>query len=297
MKAPLSTLSAAILALTAYPAAAEDPAPAATADPLVLKIGVNDIYCRKTACECISEIAKRSYDGVLAALAKDHGITLEFTYFMEVMDLEKAIRAKRFDGVVCKPWTALRLAGEADADFVRVVDIRDPDDQPNMTGVFLVPKDSPIRTLADLKGRRVAFGQPDSFEKYHAPLAMLGDKRISPAAALYLNSCGENLDALMSGKVDAAVVSSYALTASCAADFAKPEDFRTIATTPEMPLTSVIVDRKRIPGTKIARLREALLKLSGDKVPADLTGKGFVAPVHWQPVPVGLDLVVQPAKP
>ena len=85
------------------------PVPAENSQPITLSIGVNDIYCSKTACDCISEIATRSYDGVLAAL-KQHHITLQITYFMEVMDLEKAIKAKDFDGVICKPWTAVRLS-------------------------------------------------------------------------------------------------------------------------------------------------------------------------------------------
>ena len=270
---------------------------AARADkPLVLMIGVNDIYCRKTACDCIQDVAKRSYDGTLAALAKDHNIKLEFTYFMEVMDLEKAIKANKFDGVLCKPWTALRLGREAGAEFKRVADIRDPDDKPNMTGVFVVPAKSPIRSLAGLQGKRLVFGQPDSFEKYHAPLRMLAAQNIKPASGLYFSSCGENLDALMSGKVDAAVISSYAMTASCAVDFAKPEDFRTIAKTPEMPLTSVLVDLRKVSAADAARLQQALLVLAGDKTPADLTGKGFVAPVSWRPEPVADEAVPPAAK-
>lgn len=279
------TLVPGLLGLAAEETALAPPATASKeSEPLVLKIGVNDIYCRKTACDCIAEIATRSYDGVLAELARQHRIKLEFTYFMEVMDLEAAIRAKRFDGVLCKPWTALRLAKQAGADFKRVADILDPDNQVNMTGIVLVPADSPIKSLADLQGKRVAFGQPDSYEKYHAPLLQLAAKGIKPGTGEYFSSCGENLDALMSGKVDAAVVSSYALTASCAVDFAKPEDFRTIAATAEMPLTSLLVDLHKVPAAAATRLQRALLAISGAKVPADLVGKGFVAPASWRPV-------------
>ena len=269
--------------------------PEADKQPLVLKIGVNDIYCRKTACSCIKKIARRSYDGTLAMLAKD-GIKLEFRYFMEVMDLDKAIKAGELDGVLCKPWTALRFAKETGADFKRVADIRDPDDKATMTGMFVVPAKSPIRKLADLEGKRLVFGQPDSFEKYHAPLRMLAAGHIKPASALYYSSCGDNLDAMMSGKVDAAVISSYAMTASCAVDFAKPEDFRTIANTEEMPLTSLMVNLKKVPAAKVARLQQALLVISGDKTPADLTGKGFVAPAPWHPEPADPSTAPQEPK-
>ena len=98
--------------------------------------------------------------------------------------------------------------------------------------------------------------------------------------SFYCNPCS------LSKQVDAAVISSYALTASCAVDFAKPEDFRTLATTEEMPLTSVLVDLEKVTPAAATRLQRALLALSGDRTPADLTGKGFVDPVPWQPAQV-----------
>ena len=260
-----------------------DPVGAVATAPLVLKIAVNDIYCRKTACECIAEIATREYAGLVAALKDKYNITLEMTYFMEVYDLEKAIAANSHDGVICKPWTALRLAGKAGADFKRVADIRDPAGAAMMTGVFLALAGSPAKSLDDLQGKRIAFGQMDSYEKNQSPLAMLAARGIKPGDCLYLSSCGENLDALMNGKVDVAVVSSYALTASCAVDFAKPEDFKTIARTTEIPLTSLMLDLKRVSPANARRVQSALLDLSGDKVPVDLVGKGFVRPVSWKP--------------
>ncbi len=270
---------AAETAFTPAPAAA-----AATADsqPITLKIGVNDIYCSKTACDCISEIATRSYEGVLAQLQKQQ-ITLEFTYFIEVMDLEKAIKAKDFDGVLCKPWTGLRFNSQAGRNFKRVADILDPANQATMTGLFVTSKDSPIKTLADLQGKRVAFGQEDSYEKHHAPLLLLAGKGIHPASLSHFSSCGENLDALMSGTVDAAVISSYALTASCATDFAKPENFKTLSVTAPIPLTSVLLDLNKVPVATAARVQQALLAISGARAPKDLTGQGFVAPVSWKP--------------
>lgn len=266
------------------PDAARVAAQVADHQPVVLKIAVNDIYCRKTACECISKIATREFDGLLAKLKSEQQITLEFTYFMEVFDLDKAIQAKRFDGVLCKPWTALRFAPTTGANYSRVADLCDPDDKPLMTGLWITPIESPIRTLQDLQGKRLAIGQPDSYEKHQAPLQTLASAGIKPLAPLCYSSCGENLDALMSAKVDAAVISSYAFTASCAVDFAKPENFRVIAKTPEMPLTSLLVDLNKVSPATATRLQAALIAVSGDQVPKDLGGKGFVLPASWKPV-------------
>jgi hypothetical protein len=68
-------------------------------------------------------------------------------------------------------------------------------------------------------------------------------------------------------------------------DFAKPEDFKVIANTPAMPLTSLLVDLNKVTPAAAARLQAALVAVSGDKVPADLCGKGFVKPAPWQPAP------------
>ncbi len=261
------------------------PTPVAQLKPLRLKIAVNDIYGRKTACSCISKIATRSFDTLVADLRDRHQITLELTYFMEVFDLQQAILANRYDGVLCKPWTALQYSNQSPARFKRVADLLDPDDKPLMSGVFLTLSGSPIRTLADLQGKRVAMGQADSYEKNQAPLGMLAASHVKPAELLYFSSCGENLSALLDGKVDVAVVSSYALTASCAVDFTKPEDFRTVAETAKMPLTSLLVDLNKLPAAEAIRLQAALLEVSGARAPQDLLGKGFVLPASWQPTP------------
>lgn len=258
---------------------------AAATKPLALKIAVNDIYCRKTACSCIGDIATRSFDTLLAELKSRQNITLELSYFMEVFDLQKAVLAGKHDGVLCKPWTALQYSNKNAARFTRVADLLDPDNQPLMSGVFLTMTGSPIRSLAGLQGKRIALGQTDAYEKHQAPLQMLAAGRVKPAEMMYLSSCGENISALMDGKVDVAVVSSYALTASCAVDFAKPEDFRTIAETGKMPLTSLLVDLNKVSAEDAARLQAALLAVSGAKAPNDLLGNGFVLPASWKPVP------------
>ena len=261
------------------------PPQAAARKPLVLKIAVNDVYCRKTACDCIGRIATRSFDSLLAELQTRHQITLDLTYFMEVFDLQQAILARQYDGVLCKPWTALQYSNKSLARFKRVADLLDPDNKASMTGVFLTLSGSPVRTLADVQGKRIALGRDDSYEKHQAPLQLLAANHLRPAQQLCFSSCSENLSALLDGKVDVAVVSSYALTASCAADFAKPEDFTTLAATATMPLASLLVDLNKVSAAEAARLQAALLEVSGAKAPPDLLGGGFVLPASWKPTP------------
>ena len=258
------------------------PVPEGESKPITLRIGISDIYCTKTACDCIKEIAARSYDGVIEELKKSN-ITLEITYFMEVLDLEKAIIDKDFDGVICKPWAAFRHVPATGRKFKRVVDILDPGNGASVCGQFVTNAKSPIMTFEDIRGKRLVFGQEDAYEKHQAALIMMASQGIQPDNARYFSSCGESLDALMSGGADVVVVSSYALTASCAVDFAKPEDFRIIASTPNIPLTSFILDLDRVSAITASRVQKAMLAVSGEKTPKDFLGNGFVAPVTWQP--------------
>ena len=92
------------------------------------------------------------------------------------------------------------------------------------------------------------------------------------------------------------MVSSYALSASCAVDFAKAEDFRTLAQTEKMPLTTLLVELAKVPAPEALRLQAALLDVSGAQTPKDLLGRGFVLPASWRPIPSSVECR-EPARP
>jgi ABC-type phosphate/phosphonate transport system substrate-binding protein len=96
-------------------------------------------------------------------------------------------------------------------------------------------------------------------------------------------SCIENIGVLLDGKADAAVVSDYALSADCAVDFANADDFRILARTENIPLTSLMLDMNRIDAADADRLQIALLQLSGKNAPESLLSSGFVEPSQWNP--------------
>lgn len=248
-----------------------------------LKIAVNDIYCTDTACSCVHGVAARTYPKTLEKLKAEYGIELELVYFTETYQLEDAIAAGTYEGVLCKPWHALRHQKEAGADFRRIVDVLDPRNNSWLTGIVIVPVDSPIQTLEELKGKHLYIGQTDAYEKHYAAKRLLEQKGIRPEKIDTNASCGENIGVLLDGEADAAVVSDYALSADCAADFARPEDFRILAQTEQIPLTSLMLDMNRISETDAGRLKEALLALSGEHAPETLLGNGFVEPAPWNP--------------
>ena len=255
----------------------------ATHPPLELKLAVNDIYCMDTACSCIHDVAARTYPATLEKLKAEYGIDLQLVYFSETYQLEDAIASGEYDGALCKPWYALRHEKEAGADFRRIADVLDPNNNQWLTGIFVVPADSPIQTVDGLDGKHLYIGQADAYEKHQAAKRLLEQKGIRPGKIDTNASCGENVGVLLDEEADAAVLSDYALSADCAVDFARPEDFRILAWTERIPLTSLMLDMYKVEETEADRLQQALLALSGKNAPETLLGNGFVEPAPWSP--------------
>lgn len=250
---------------------------------LTLRVAVNDIYCTDTACSCVHDVAARTYPQTLEKLSGLYGIDLQFDYFVEPYQLEAAIRSGKYDGVLCKPWLALRLQKDAGADFQRIADVLDPKNNRWLTGIVVVPVHSPVMSLQELNGKHIFLGEPDAYEKHQAAQRLFANEAIVPGRIDTHAGCGENIGELLDGKADAAVISDYALSADCASDFAKPEDFRILARTEMIPLTSILLDMNRVGQADAKKLKSALLELSGQNAPATLLGSGFIDPQPWNP--------------
>lgn len=144
-------------------------------------------------------------------------------------------------------------------------------------GVFFVRRDSPVRTLADLAGRSVAFQNPYSTSAYYLPAAKLLDEGMklevllspmdkpAPGAVGYLFARTElNITTWVHKRlVDAGVFSNL--------DWANPQrmppsfaqDFRIVAVTDDVP-RALMLARKGMPPHVEARLREVLMEASTD---------------------------------
>ncbi|PKO99940.1 MAG: hypothetical protein CVU13_00070 [Bacteroidetes bacterium HGW-Bacteroidetes-8] len=252
---------------------------------LTISLAVNEAYCLKTACSCIADLAAREYDTIQKILITKYNIDLKLTYYIEEYEMVDSLRTSAFDGAICKPWLAYMLVPEFNFNYKRVADLLDPSNKQWLTGNFIVNVDSPIVSMDEINGKTLVTGQPDSYEKYHLPMAILKESKISPKEISQKASCLETINMLYEGEVDVAVVSDYSLTASCAVDFATPEEFRTIGVTEQIPLCSVILDMSKVSESDALRLQKALLEISGENVPASLLSRGFVLPASWKPLP------------
>jgi ABC-type phosphate/phosphonate transport system substrate-binding protein len=252
-------------------------------ETLTLTIAVNDIYCTQTACFCVHDVAARDYDDTLARLRTDYGVDLKPAYFPEPYELEDAILTGTYDGVLSKPWLALRLQKQNGATYRRIADLIDPNDNRWLTGILIVPVDSPVTNATQLSGSRIYLGETDAYEKHYAAKHMLNQLGIVAGTLGTNASCSENIGVLQDEEADAAVISDYALSADCAVDFANPEDFRILAHTEKIPLTSLMIDMNRFTEEQADRIRQALLSVSGKEAADALLGNGFTEPAPWNP--------------
>jgi len=132
-------------------------------------------------------------------------------------------------------------------------------------GVIAVPEDSPLRSLADLQGRRVAFPSPDAFVAYAVPKVALDAAGIRTEAVFAGNQDGA-LAQLRARRVDAAAVNSRFL-----AQYAEREGqrYRALYESESFAELPVIV-HPRVPKEQAEAIRRALVGMQSDPRAAPL---------------------------
>lgn len=253
-------------------------------DAVQLHIGVNDPLCAKTACECVAENAKRSYDGLAVYIKKKTGIELVFHYYEESMELENEIKSGNLEGMICKCWIGLTIDKEAKRDFKRLADLTKPTGETGLRGVFITLKNSPLKTLADLKDKKIAFGDSSGYEKHYLAFKTLKQLGLEiPQNREEYFSCKESALAVLEKRVDAAVISDYAMEYDCIVVVGDPDDFRIIGETSEsIPFITFLLDTATAPEIH-AKLSKALLEITGENISEDLFSKGWIMPMPWNP--------------
>jgi len=192
----------------------------------------------------------------------------------DLQQMGSYLRRGRVDWVTETSGNAVLLERRANA---RSLLITERDGASRYHSVFFVRRDSPVRSLADLAGRSVAFQSPYSTSAYYLPASALleaGQKmelllspmdKPSPQAVGYLFARTElNITTWVHKRlVDAGVLSNL--------DWANPQrmppafvaDFRVVAESQDVPRALVLTRGDLEPKVE-ARLREVLMEASID---------------------------------
>lgn len=129
--------------------------------------------------------------------------------------------------------------------------------QPYLRGVIVVPRDSPLKMLAGLKGKRFAYGDPDSTMSHVIPQHMLQRAGV-PDSALshhaFLGSHHNVVLAVLSGDYDAGAVKEEVFQAQAS------KGLRALASTPPVADHSFVTSSK-LPAALTEALRRTLWQL------------------------------------
>lgn len=122
--------------------------------------------------------------------------------------------------------------------------------------LIVVRPESPLLGLEDLRGRRIAFGHPDSMPGHHIPAIMLEEHGIARAdlgGQVFTGSHQRCADALIVGLVDACAIQDLMGRA-----LAREGRARILATSRAFPSGGVVANRD-VPPETLAKVRRALL--------------------------------------
>lgn len=141
---------------------------------------------------------------------------------------------------------------------------RERGDSTYYAGVFTRAR-SPIRTLRDLKGKRVAFGDVNSASSFIVPMGMILDAKIDPvrdlAAVRLTGSHANSLAALMQGQADAAGLSFESFEKAVNQGLVKPGEVRVVARSAPIPNPPLGMNA-RLPAPLKAKLKRAFAEVA-----------------------------------
>lgn len=144
------------------------------------------------------------------------------------------------------------------------------------SGIF-VRKDSGIKTIADLKGKSMAFGSPSSTSSFNFPVAMIIAADVDPvndlSKVIITGSHSASIAALSEGKVDAAAASYNSFGKAAKKGAIDPAKFMPLAKSQPIPNPPLAMN-KGLNSKLKAELRKAFGEIHTKIDPSKIRGYG-----------------------
>lgn len=219
--------------------------PCAAADQPPLNIVVMDPLALPLSCVCVEGHGQRRYEKLAAFLEPRLGRPIRLM-FEEGIDLAITRLGCPPDVIIGQHSVVRFDAARRQLTIEPLTALTDPSGRISVQGLFVAPKSSPIRTLADLKGRRIAIAPAENEESHAAALETMRRSGIEHRSILVAASADEAAVAMADGLADAAVIADFMppLLEGCGKiqkDFlrvvglAAPTPFITVFTTSSFP--------------------------------------------------------------
>lgn len=207
-----------------------------------------------------ADIARR-YNNLKEVIERSTKTSLTLVAVRDANMLRKALQTGTYALVLSRPVDTLAVAVR-DYNYQPVVMAKE-DGQ----AYFIVPKDSPIRSLADLKGKKIVTPEQGSY-MWHIINAVLRDNKIA-AADVERKTMRDQAAigwSVNSGFFDAGVVASF----SGVGRGWEKQGGRIVAKSRNVPVTPLIASQA-FSAAQVARMRSALMALDSTEAGAAMT--------------------------
>ncbi|WP_066376864.1 MULTISPECIES: phosphate/phosphite/phosphonate ABC transporter substrate-binding protein [unclassified Anabaena] len=197
---------------------------------------------------------KRDFEEFRTTLAEILGITIEFFPVNNPTAAAPALLSGNLDIAFAGPSEYLILNSRAKA--IPIVAVKRKD----YHTIFVVRADSDIKTLAELKGKKIAMRKIGSTSGHIAPTSLLIEAGLDPKSDVQIVMLDdEGGKALKSGEVDAWATASDRYKNVLESEGLSEKDFKIILKGPELP-RDVFVVSNQLASSFIERLRSQMLK-------------------------------------
>ena len=162
--------------------------------------------------------------------------------------------------------------------------------QPWYRSCIIIKSDSPIKTLTDLKDKRVAFVDKSSTSGYLMPMAAFKKLNIDPerdfSQLIYAGNHTKSMAALEDGIVDAAATNTSAYLKQQKKGKLTPQNSRILWESAPIPQSPVVVSKK-LPPELIKQLKQAFINTPDgieDITGIESAGYTLVSPSDYEPI-------------
>jgi len=205
-----------------------------------------------------------------AYLSTELGVKVKFTILSRYGDIVDRFTSRDMDGAFFGIYTSMLAADKLNVEpVVRSVNL---DGSTTARGVLFVRKDSEIRTLKDMKGRRASFVDKATAAGYIFVMAYLKNHGVRDTENFFseysfTGSHDSTVYAVLDGRADVGAAKSRVLDRLITKDPMIGEELYIIADSPFLPDNTLMIRKDLDPALK-QKLKDALLKL--DRTPEGL---------------------------
>lgn len=205
----------------------------------------------------------RQSQAILDIVAKHTGMKIDTFVGSDYNATIEALRAGHVDVALLGPFSYVLATTVAPVEaFAVTVTARTM--QPSYQSIIIAAKDSPINSLADLKGRTFAFVDPGSTSGFMVPSAAFIKAGITPEKdfkqVMYSGGHDATIVSVGSGKVDAGAVADRIYERGCAKGLADCNKLKVIWTSPAIP-NDPLLYRKTLSEDMKKRIRDAFFSV------------------------------------